>query len=180
MSEQDVVLSFWFSPAAQKHWFARSEAFDAQVREELGPLHERARKKELEAWRNDPEGALAMVILFDQVPRNLHRNSAQAFATDGLALEVAREAIARGFDQAVDAARRFFYYLPFEHAEDAAVQAESVRLIEGLGNAYYTQYAIKHREIIDRFGRFPHRNAVLGRTSTPEEIEFLKTPGSSF
>ncbi len=180
MSEQNVVLSFWFSQAAQKHWFVRSEAFDTQVREELGPIYERARKNELETWRNDPEGALALVILFDQVPRNIHRGTREAFATDDRALEIGRSAVARRFDQATDPARRLFFYLPFEHSEDAATQQESVQLFETLGNTEYTRYAIKHQEIIDRFGRFPHRNTILGRTSTPEEIEFLKTPGSSF
>lgn len=180
MQEQDAVLDFWFSPDSKKFWFARSSDFDAKVRDVLGPFYERAKKGELETWKNDPRGALALVILFDQAPRNLHRGSPESFATDARALETARAAIAKNFDQGYSIDERVFLYLPFEHSEDLATQRESMALFERLGNESYLKYATAHFKIIEKYGRFPHRNAVVGRESTPEELEFLKQPGSSF
>ena len=176
----DDVLDFWFSDAARPSWFVRSEAFDARVRETLGPLHAQAARGELDAWASDPRGALALVLLLDQVPRNTRRGSADAFACDPRALAHARAAVDAGLDRALDEEGRVFLYLPFEHSESLADQDRSVALMSSLTAPMWLDYAERHRQVIARFGRFPHRNAVLGRESTPEELEFLKQPGSSF
>ena len=174
------VVAFWFSEAAKPRWFARDDAFDAELRQRFGPLLAQARRGELAHWAEHPDGALALVILLDQVSRNIHRGTPEAFAGDGLALDCAKDAIARGFDLAVAPDRRVFFYVPFEHAEKLADQERGVALFEALGDENYLGYMRRHRDIVARFGRFPHRNAILGRISTPEEIEFLKQPGSSF
>ncbi len=176
----DGVLEFWFSDAARPHWFVRSEAFDARVRDVLGPLHTQAAHGELDGWATDARGALALVILLDQAPRNLHRGSADAFATDELALRHARTAVDLGLDRELGEEERVFLYLPFEHSESLADQDRCVALMSGLPNPMWLDYAERHRQVIARFGRFPHRNAVIGRESTAEELEFLTQPGSSF
>ena len=181
------VLEFWFGvpPGAQRaEWFRKDAAFDARIRERFGALHEAASRRELEAWRAAPESMLALVVVLDQFSRNLHRGDARAFAQDAHALECAREALARGDDGRLLPAQRQFLYLPLEHSEDLADQERCVELMRAL-EAFeetrgLTQWAEKHRVIIARFGRFPHRNAALGRTSTPEELEFLQQPGSGF
>jgi uncharacterized protein (DUF924 family) len=174
------IIQFWFSPETQPHWFLASEAFDASVRERFGALSELANAGELDDWAKTPEGSLALILLLDQIPRNIRRHTAQAFSSDVKALTLAKEAISAGFDMRVGKDERLFFYLPFQHAEDFAIQDEAVRLVEALGNEEHTNYARRHRDIIRRFGRFPHRNAQLGRTSTEVEIEFLKQSGSSF
>lgn len=179
MKPEDVV-KFWFSETTKPNWFKKSEDFDAEIRDGLGSYYEAAREGRLGAWEETPEGALALVILLDQVPRNIFRDDVRSFATDSQALEVAKRAVERGFDRHLDKDAKAFLYLPFEHSEDRQAQEDAVRLIGALGDANYTKYAEQHRDIIARFGRFPHRNAVLGRASTPEEIEFLTQPGSSF
>lgn len=181
------VLDFWFSETARTRWFEKDPAFDAECRR-FAPLVAAAADDRLAAWERTPEGCLALAILLDQLPRNLHRGSPRAFASDAKARAVAERAIARGFDRRLPPDRRAFLYLPFEHSEDLADQRRSVALFRQLaadmgGTAQaqeYLDYAIRHEQIIERFGRFPHRNAVLGRPSTPEEEEFLKQPGSSF
>lgn len=175
------VLDFWFAPGMAERWFKTDPAFDAEVRARLGPLHERAAAGELHGWRDSAEGCLALVLLLDQAPRNLFRDAARAFATDAAALELAYHAIARGFDRELPQGRRIFLYLPLEHSEDLADQETCVRLTAALDeNPDWHDYAVQHRDIIARFGRFPHRNAALGRESTPEELAFLEQPGSSF
>ena len=174
------VTNFWFSPQSRPHWLSASDAFDAEVQERFGTLCDRARAGELDDWAKTPEGALALILLLDQVPRNIYRNTAQAFASDATALEFARKAVSSGFDRDAGKDERLFYYLPFEHTEDCATQDEAVRLIEALGDEEHAEYARRHHDIIQRFGRFPHRNAQLGRTSTEEEIEFLNQPDASF
>jgi uncharacterized protein (DUF924 family) len=174
------IIQFWFSPETRPHWFVASDAFDARVRERFGALSERARAGELDDWAKTPEGSFALILLLDQVPRNIHRRTAQAFRSDGKALELAKGALAAGFHMSVDEDKRLFLYLPLQHAEDMAAQEEAVALVEALGDEEHTDYAIRHRDIIRRFGRFPHRDAQLGRTSTEAEIEFLKQPDSSF
>jgi uncharacterized protein (DUF924 family) len=178
----ESVLAFWFGEAGPDKWFAPDEAFDGLCRERLGTLHESAAAGELDHWRATPEGALALVILLDQVPRNIFRGTPRAFATDGLARAVAGEAIARGFDEEMALDRRIFLYIPFEHGESLEDQKRALELFSifrEIDPEKFT-YAERHAEIIRRFGRFPHRNAILGRASTPEEIAFLKEPGSGF
>ena len=195
MTPEDV-LTFWFGPpgspalANAKRWFERDAAFDAEIAARFGELVKRAGAGELEAWRDTPTGALALVIVLDQFSRNLHRDSALAFANDPAARDVAKDVRARSLDRALPPVLRAFLYLPYEHAEDLALQEESVALFAELRAeappelAEYLDetldYARRHRDVIARFGRFPHRNRALGRASTPAEIEFLEQPGSSF
>lgn len=173
-SSADVV-AFWKS-AGFKKWFSKDEAFDATFRDVCGELHQRAKHGKLEAWLETADGALALILLLDQFPRNAFRNTSQMFATDALARDYARRAIAQGLDRQVDAELRMFFYLPYEHSENLDDQNKSVMLHEALG---FTEYAIQHRDIIQRFGRFPHRNAILGRPSTAAEQAFLDSGGFS-
>lgn len=181
MSALEEVLAFWFAEGRQAQWFKGSEAFDAEVRRALLPLYEAACDGRYESWRRDPRGCLALVILLDQVPRNLHRGTPQAFASDAAALDVTRHALREGFAPALSEVERLFLYMPLEHSEDLKDQRDCVRLTAALeSNREWLSYAEGHRDIIARFGRFPHRNAVLGRESSEEELDFLKQPNSSF
>lgn len=175
MSTAAEIVRFW-RDAGPKFWFVKDETFDGRCRS-FEAEHHAAARRELAAWELDAEGALALLILLDQFPRNIYRNSPHAFATDILAQGIARRAIARGFDAATDSALRVFFYLPYEHAEDLALQEEGVRLTTAIGDANFTKFAVLHRDIIARFGRFPHRNAILARASTPEELQFLAEGG---
>jgi uncharacterized protein (DUF924 family) len=182
-----AVLDFWFgAPGSVTHgksrveWFKKSDAFDTLVRERFLPLHERAHAGELASWRDSPLTLLALIIVLDQFPRNMFRDSPRAFASDGRALECARTMVDRRWDLRLDMVERQFAYLPFEHAEDMDAQRESLRLFATLGNPNLLEWAVKHSEIIERFGRFPHRNTILGRASTPLETAFLRQPGSGF
>jgi len=190
------VLAFWFGPpgapplANATHWFSADPAFDAAVRERFEGLVSRAAAGELEAWRESPPGALALVMTLDQFPRNLYRGSRRSFACDPAALDVSLDAQARGFDRALAPVERWFLYLPLMHAESLPRQQRSVALFEALAAeappavrealASAADFARRHRDVIARFGRFPHRNRALGRASTPEEAAFLEQPGSSF
>ena len=181
------VLDFWFGEVAgpsRAEWFRKDTAFDAQIRSRFGRLHEAASRRQLEDWRVAPEPMLALVIVLDQFSRNLYRGDARSFAQDAHALECAREALARGDEAVLQPVQRQFLYLPLEHSEDLADQERCVELMRSLeafeATRGLTQWAEKHRVIVARFGRFPHRNAALGRASTPEELEFLKQPGSGF
>lgn len=175
------VLDFWFVESGPDDWFTRSDDFDRACRDRFLATHEAAASGALDGWAAGADGALALVILLDQLPRNMFRGSPRAFATDPQARATARAAIAAGFDMAVPQARRPFFYLPLEHSEDLADQQDCVALMkERVESPVMVDYAEQHLAIIARFGRFPHRNEVLGRASTPEEIEFLKQPGSSF
>jgi len=176
MPQVQEVLEFW-REAGYAKWFQGGAEFDAQCRERFLDAHHAAARREHDGWMESAEGALALLILLDQIPRNIFRGSGHAFATDPLALHHARRALDAGFDPRVDPALRMFFYMPFEHSEDAADQARSVALFDALGNAEATQYAIAHREVIARFGRFPHRNRALGRDSTPEEQAWLDAGG---
>lgn len=181
------VLEFWFGAPGTLHhgkpraeWFKKSADFDALIRTRFLPLYEQAADGKRVYWSDSPLTLLALIIVLDQFPRNLFRESPRAFATDAMALDAARGMTIKRWDRRLNAVERQFVYLPFEHAEDMATQHDSMRLFASLGNADLLEWARKHAVIIERFGRFPHRNAVMGRTSTPEEIEFLKQPGSGF
>lgn len=172
------VLHFW-REAGPKQWFAHSPAFDEAIRLKFEPVHHAAARGDYDGWAQTPQGALALLILLDQFPRNLYRKSGHAFATDGKARHIARAAIAAGFHQEVDPELRQFFVLPFEHSEDVADQDEALRLAQELADADLRKWVDIHRDIIARFGRFPHRNAALGRITTPEEQAFLDEGGFS-
>ena len=174
----DEVVEFWRDAGRQK-WFARDAAFDAQFRRRFEAAHFAAACGEYEAWMNSAEGALALQILLDQFPRNCFRGNAHSYATDGLARHYARRSVQAGLDLQVEPALRMFLYLPFEHSEALADQDRSMELFASIGNAELIRYAKLHRDLIVRFGRFPHRNAALGRESTQEEIDYLAAGGFS-
>jgi uncharacterized protein (DUF924 family) len=173
---ENEITAFW-REAGPKKWFARDDALDAEIRQRFEPLHLAAARGELNDWAETPQGALALILLTDQFPRNLYRGSAHAFATDPLARGVAAQAVEAGHDKQVAPELRVFFYLPFEHGEDMADQDRSLALIEALGDKLYTDFAVLHRALIVRFGRFPHRNACMGRTSTAEELDYLANGG---
>lgn len=175
-----AVLEFWFAPGMEKRWFASDPALDGEIAVHFCHDVLQALEGRLDHWAEDADGALALILLLDQFPRNLFRRTPQAFAGDEPARAVARKAVERGWDGQVAPARRTFFYLPFEHSEVLEDQLLCVSLFEKAGDADGLLWAGKHLEIIRRFGRFPHRNAALGRESTAEELEFLKMPGSSF
>jgi uncharacterized protein (DUF924 family) len=186
------VLDFWFGGhtdpvygSNRAEWFRKDPAFDDSIRSRFGALIERGLRGELEAWAAAPTSALAQVIVLDQFTRNAYRDTARAFAGDPRALAAARAMVGSRQDEALPPFQRAFVYLPFEHAESLEMQNEGVRLYTRLAaiapeHADGLDYAERHRAIIERFGRFPHRNRILGRQSTPEEAEFLLTPGSGF
>lgn len=183
----EAVLEFWFGTPrgrSRVEWFRKDPAFDEELRGRFGDLHAAAARRELESWRASPEPMLALVVVLDQFSRNLYRGDARAFAQDAHALECARQAIARGDDLLLLPVERQFLYLPYEHSESLADQETGVDLMRSLDAFEETRgvsdWAVRHRDIVARFGRFPHRNAALGRGSTPEELEFLKQPGSGF
>jgi uncharacterized protein (DUF924 family) len=170
------ILDFWFKETAPKRWFVADPDFDAAIRARFEESWRAGREGAFQSWRESKDGSLALVILFDQFPRNMFRGRAEAFATDAMARAVAREAVARGFDLEVPEGVRSFFYLPFAHSEDIADQEHCVRLTrERLGETHFSYpYALKHRDAISRFGRFPARNAALQRPNTPEEEMFLQ------
>lgn len=170
------IATFWRSAGPDK-WFTKDPAFDAEVATRFMPLHDAAARGELDDWANAPEGTFALMILLDQFPRNMFRGSARAFATDPKAIGIAKVAVLAGQDQALSPADRQFLYLPFMHSEALADQDMAVALYEGLQNEKALHYAHIHRDAIGRFGRFPHRNAVLGRDTTPEEATYLANGG---
>ena len=181
------VLEFWFGAKpgpSRAEWFRKDAAFDARIRERFGDLHARAARRELDRWREAPEPMVALIVVLDQFSRNLYRDDPRAFDQDAQALECTDAALARGDDRALLPVQRQFIYMPLEHSESLADQDRCVELMESL-QAYeetrgLVEWAEKHRVIVRRFGRFPHRNAVLGRASSAEEAEFLKQPGSGF
>ena len=170
------VVRFW-RLAGMRAWFNGGEAFDRQCEALFLAAHLAAARREHEDWLDSAEGALALLLLLDQIPRNVFRGSGHAFASDGLARHYAERALAAGHDAAFEPELRAFFYLPFEHSEDLADQQRSVALFEVLGNQTYTQYALEHLRVIERFGRFPHRNRALGRINTAEEQAWLDAGG---
>ncbi|MGP1394004.1 MAG: DUF924 family protein [Inquilinaceae bacterium] len=183
MAADAEILKFWFEEAGEAAWFKKDAAFDDELRRRFLDTYHRAAAGNHDDWQRTPLGCVALCLVLDQLPRNLFRDSPQAFATDASARAVTRRALKDGFDRApgIDDHHRCFLYLPLEHSEDLDDQTLVVRLFrERTDNANYLDYAERHRVIIARFGRFPHRNAVLGRPSTEEERRFLEQPGSSF
>jgi uncharacterized protein (DUF924 family) len=190
-TEADEVLAFWFGREDEpgygefrEAWFRKDPEFDQQVQERFGPLYERAAASELDGWREEARSCLALVICLDQFPRNMFRGDGRTHATDDKALETARYALERALDRELPTFQRVFVYMPFMHSESVEDQRRSVelfgRLAEKPGAPDLTSYAVGHMEIVERFGRFPHRNVILGRETTPEEAEFLQGPDSSF
>lgn len=171
------VLNFWFIESSPRNWFAKDAAYDAKIRERFSDTYRRIVRGETADWRATPEGRLAEIIVLDQFSRNMFRGSREGFAHDDLALRLAQEAVASGDDKKIDRSRRRFLYMPYMHSESSEVHKKAVWLFATLlpGGWMTLVYEFKHKRIIDRFGRYPHRNAILGRASTPEEIEFLKT-----
>lgn len=174
------ILTFWFVECEQKSWWVKDPAFDAIVRGRFGALVEEAASDKLDHWAGSAEGARALIILLDQFTRNIYRGTAKAFVADEKAREIARNAIASGFDEGLNRHERNFMYLPLEHSEDLKDQEDCCRLIASIGSEGYLKFARSHRDIIARFGRFPHRNKILGRINTPEEEEYLKDPAAGF
>ena len=176
----DAVLRFWFEEIEPAQWWRKDGGFDRLIATRFGALHAAAAQGELSGWRATPQGRLAEVIVLDQFSRNLHRDSPRAFACDGMALVLAQEAVSAGADTALPAAQRAFLYMPWMHSESAAIHRAAVELFSAPGMENNLDFELRHKAIIDRFGRYPHRNAVLERTSTAEELAFLREPGSSF
>ncbi len=176
----DEVLKFWFEETQPAQWWKPDERFDRLLAQRFSALHAQAARCELFEWRKTARGRLAEIIVLDQFSRNLYRGSPPCFAQDAMALALAQEAIAAGAQAALSAIERSFLSLPYLHSESAKIHAIALQLFRDNGLPGNLEYELKHKAIIDRFGRYPHRNAILGRASTPEEIEFLKQPGSGF
>ena len=174
------ILHFWFTELTPKQHFAKDPALDETIRTRFGATLEAAARCELFAWRATPEGRLAEVLVLDQFSRNVWRDTPRAFAQDALALALAQELVASGQDRSLPLAQRSFAYMPYMHSESALVHAQAVALFSQPGMADNLRFELQHKAIIDRFGRYPHRNAILGRSSTAEELAFLSGPGSSF
>lgn len=174
------VLDFWFEEAGYSQWFSQDDEFDAEVRTRFAATHAAAIAGELWHWRKTPEGRLAEVIVLDQFSRNLFRQDPRAYAYDGMALALAQVAISCGADEKLERGQRSFLYMPFMHSESAAMHEVAVQMFMAIGDENTLKYEMLHKKIIDRFGRYPHRNAVLGRDTTTEEAAFLEEPDSSF
>ena len=174
------VIRFWFEETDSKQWWVKDAAFDARIRARFEATHRAARQGELFEWRTTSEGRLAEVIVLDQFSRNMYRDTPQAFAYDPLALILAQEAVARGADRDLPPPRRAFLYMPYMHSESLLIHEQAVGLFSQPGLEHNLDFEFKHKRIIERFGRYPHRNAILGRKSTLEELEFLRQPESSF
>ncbi len=199
MSSPAEILEMWFpedQARANAMWWGKDPALDAELRERFGPLLAQAKAGELDAWAETAEGRMALIILIDQFSRNIHRGDAQTYAADAKARALTHAGLELGHDRQLPLIQRLFFYLPLEHSEELPDQERCLELVEALAKdakadpsidedkakmyANFVEYAVSHRDIVARFGRFPHRNEILGRSSTPEEVEFLKQPGSSF
>jgi len=172
-SDWQALLEFWYAPAMRKRWFASTPELDAEIRERFEPLWRRARAGELDAWLDHPDGALALVIVLDQLPLNMYRGEPEAYATAAQAVAATRRAIAAGHDRHIPLDRLAFLYLPLMHSEDLADQDLSVERFTAAGLTDNLRWAEHHRDLVRRFGRFPHRNRILGRESRPEELAYL-------
>ena len=174
------ILSFWFEEIDAKQWWAKSDDFDRLIIQRFGALHAAAARCELSHWRDTPQGRLAEVIVLDQFSRNMYRDQPQSFTCDPLALALAQHAVSLQADLALPPEQRAFLYMPYMHSESPLIHANALSLFSQKGLEHALPSEIRHKAIVDRFGRYPHRNAILGRPSSAEEIEFLTTPGSSF
>ena len=174
------IIKFWFEEISQAQWWKKDVEFDQLIASRFSEVHGQAARCELYQWRDTAEGRLAEIIVLDQFSRNIYRDFPLSFATDSLALALGQEAIREGADQEVPESMRSFFYMPFMHSESAVIHEEAVALYEAYGNEGNLNFELRHKAIIDRFGRYPHRNEILGRDSTTEEVEFLSQPGSSF
>ncbi|MFG6666372.1 DUF924 family protein [Halomonas sp. HNIBRBA4712] len=179
-TQAQAVLAFWFEELAPAQWFEKGPALDRTIAERFGELHARALACECFEFRETVEGRLAEIIVLDQFSRNIHRDTPAAFAADPLALGLAQEAVRLGADQALSPERRAFLCMPYMHSESARIHEQAERLFDQPGLSRNLEFERRHRAIIERFGRYPHRNAILGRASSDEERRFLETPGSSF
>lgn len=180
MHKPHDILRFWFEELTLKQWFGKSEKTDTEIKRRFEQTYKAAAIGELFEWRVDIQGRLAEILVLDQLSRNIYRDDPRAFAADSLALVLAQEAVALGWDQQLDAVRRSFLYMPYMHSESVKVHEVAMTLFSQPGLENNLNFEIRHKDIIDRFGRYPHRNEVLGRESTAQEIEFLAQPGSSF
>jgi len=180
MTHPGEVLRFWFEEATPAEWFRKDPAFDARIRERFLAVRGAASRAELHAWRDSHDGRLAEILVLDQFSRNLFRDSPLAFAADPLALGLAQEAVRAGAGRALEPRRRAFLYLPYMHSESLAIHDVALELFAEPGLESNLDFERRHRDVIVRFGRYPHRNAALGRSSTPEELEWLAQPGSGF
>lgn len=180
MTKPNDIIHFWFEEISPKNWWIKDEEFDQLIKQRFGSTLESAKACELYSWRESPQGRLAEIIVLDQFSRNIYRDTPLAFAADPLALALAQEAIRLKVDIEIAENQRSFLYLPFMHSESPTIHLEAVKLYDQPGLEDNHKFELKHKMIIDRFGRYPHRNAILNRVSTAEEIEFLQQPGSSF
>lgn len=174
------VLSFWFEEIDNACWWAKDQSFDNAISFRFGAIHTQASRCELFSWRAEPEGRLAEILILDQFSRNIYRDQPESFAYDSLALVLAQEAVSIRADRLLPSAMRNFLYMPFMHSESIVVHESARELFEANGDPRIMEFERRHREIIERFGRYPHRNSILGRRSTEQELEFLKQTGSSF
>lgn len=174
------IIDFWFTELEPKQWWQKDDGLDAQIKTRFGKLHHQASVNELFDWRESAIGSLAEIIVLDQFSRNIYREKPAAFACDALALALAQTAIAKGFDKELTDEQRVFLYMPYMHSESKLIHKEAVQLFKALGIQNNLDFEYQHKAIIDRFNRYPHRNKILGRESTKEELEFLKQPNSGF
>ncbi|TPH16590.1 DUF924 family protein [Litorilituus lipolyticus] len=179
MTAHDVI-HFWFEEVSQENWWIKDNAFDKEITERFLTLHQQAIQGELFAWRDSALGCLAEIIILDQFSRNIYRDLPQAFSADSMALTLAQQAISSSKDKELNTTQRAFLYMPFMHSESLLIHDVAVKLFTDLGVSSNLAFEIKHRDIIAQFGRYPHRNIILNRQSSAEEIEFLQQPGSSF
>ncbi|SHO55410.1 DUF924 family protein [Vibrio quintilis] len=175
-----TIIDFWFAELEPKQWWQKDVALDVLIKTRFGELHDQAKAGELFRWRETAFGSLAEIIILDQFSRNIYRGRPESFACDSFALSLAQFAISKGMDNELSETQRGFLFMPFMHSESKVIHIEAVKLFESLSHPDHRDFEYKHKVIIDRFGRYPHRNEILGRVSTPEEIEFLKQPGSDF
>ncbi|WP_440055999.1 DUF924 family protein [Pseudoalteromonas sp. T1lg65] len=174
------IIDFWFNETEPQQWWQKDDDFDELIKSRFGELHAQARNGELYQWRETALGSLAEVLILDQFSRNMFRDTPNVFACDPMALALSQFAIATCIDKQLDNAQRNFLYMPFMHSESKLIHVEALKLFESVGIASSLDFELKHKAIIDRFGRYPHRNAILGRQSTAQELEFLKQPNSGF